>query len=519
MNAKAIQARENLQRIRVERADGNLQGANLANAVLDHIYLWGADIWGANLSGADLRGPISVTGSVALTDLLGKRHMILQQHNLYAHVQGTLEERAWLAAYLTMQLRRYVPARGEYRTYETSLYEPLEQRFPAGLLSMVCRAAKQASLDVEILDARTPPSTPTHQGIEWLRDYQRFAYDRVIASSRGIVWIATGGGKTEVAIALGHSVHAPWLFVVHRNQLALQAAERYELRTGEPAGRVGEGVFEPRRFTCASFQTLYARRDTPEVRLLLARARGLVVDEGHTVAAETFQQIAMSTPNAYYRVGLSATPLDRGDRRAMLVIGALGPVVCRVKARTLIEAGVLSEPNIRMVTVQHENSGPVKRRGWAKAYRTRVVENPERNRVVLDCVERAEKPCLIFVKQLRHKRLLQHGAADRGLRVEAVDGKVSTVVRSRRLAALSRGDLDAVISTKVLQEGVDVPELRSIVVATAGRSAIDTLQRVGRGSRVTAGKRTFQVWDMLDAGDTWLASQAKDRMRAYDKEG
>ena len=86
------------------------------------------------------------------------------------------------------------------------------------------------------------------------------------------------------------------------------------------------------------------------------------------------------------------------------------------------------------------------------------------------------------------------------------------------LAKLKAGVLDVCVSSAVFQDGVNVPNLASVVVATGYKSTIATLQRLGRGSRVTEDKTTFEVWDIADEG-AFGSKHTEARHKAYTREG
>jgi superfamily II DNA or RNA helicase len=248
------------------------------------------------------------------------------------------------------------------------------------------------------------------------------------------------------------------------------------------------------------------------VRELLEGTEGIIVDESHVLPAGSFYRVAMATPRAYYRVGLSGTPLARTDKRSALAIGALGPVIYRISAEQLVAEGVLARPKVRMVTVTQSNLGGVT---WQGVYGNGVVKSTKRNAVLASVVQRAEKPCLLFVKELRHGRELEKRLSAMGLHVDFTHGQHSTDWRRNMVKSLVAGRLDVVICTVVFQEGVDIPELRSVVIGSGGESVIAALQRVGRGTRKTADKDEFEVWDIADRGNKWLEKHARARQHAY----
>ncbi len=458
-------------------------------------------------------------------------------------VSGTPEERAWLRDYLSFKNGSARFTGGKLRL---SLFDDLQETFPAGFLPLVMRAAPEESppVKVELLDRREKlPAPDPLADLAWLRDYQLDAVKRVVERHRGILHMPTGAGKTEVAAGLTRALPARWLFLVHRTTLMAQAADRYTLRTGLPAGRLGEGLWLPPpagrpSFCAATFQTLFEAwdRGDPRARWLLEEwTEGLCVDECHVLPASSFWRVAMATNNAAYRVGLSGTPLARGDQRSQYAIAALGPVIYRVRPELLIERGVLARPKIRMVPFPQKPAATV----WDAVYREAIVRSAGRNDLVVACALKAPAPLFVFVKEVAHGREITRKLARAGLRARFVWGAQDTAKRTAAVNDLVGGKLDAIVCSVVFQEGLDVPSLRSVIVASGGKSVIASLQRVGRGMRVerdasgTVVKDTFQVFDIEDIGCgcrhdddggkhkgcEWLEGHAKQRLSAYAGEG
>lgn len=449
-----------------------------------------------------------------------------------AVTRATNDEVAFLNTYLCFEDARAKYRTGKMRGQPLRQFDMFTKSFPTGYLSIVVRAARKAGHTVEIDDRRTVPCTPLDAdqvqliGAE-LRDYQADAVERAVQRKRGIIHLATGGGKTEIAIMLAQRIPCRWLFIVHRMFLADQSAERFTMRTGEPAGLVGEGKWYSERFTACTFQTLKAALHTQRGKRLLDQAEAIMVDECHVLPAESFWRVAMSTPNAYFRLGLSGTPLARGDKRSSLAVGALGPVIYRMQGGELVGKGVLAAARIRMVPCVQQDNTPVPptrnmrvlAKKYAAAYDRFIVNSQQRNALLVQLAQRATKPGFLFVKQVEHGQLVTRALIDAGVRAEFVWGTQSLAQRKASIERLVRGDIDIVVCSVVFQEGVDCPDLRSVIVGCAGKSVIAALQRVGRGTRKTDDKHAFEVWDVQDIGQRWLARHADARQRAYQQEG
>lgn len=452
--------------------------------------------------------------------------MRIEYETLWARaVSPSDEERSWLVEYLTFEQARYANGR-RVSPKVHRLFQVINNTMPAGLVSQVSSAAIKAGFDVQVQDVRSRPFfVPTIQDedVAWLYDYQRRALDLVLQRTRGILWMPTGSGKTEVAIALGSIAdEVDWLFLVHRKGLLGQTADRFEQRTGEEAGRIGEGRWAEKRFNVATFQTVSRALTSPDeekrkrAKALLSRSRGLIVDECHVLPSDSFWRVAMRTINAHYRIGMSGTPLARGDRKSLMAVAALGSVIYRLKASKLVDAGVLARPTIRLLPVEQDSTKPT----WQGVYGECIVRSTKRNSAVVDAVEQATKPCLVFVKELKHGRDLAARLSKAGIRVEFAQGKHSSTWRNNLIASLVRGDIDVLVTTVIMQEGVDIPSLESVVIASGGKSAIAALQRIGRGMRSDQGrKETFEVFDFDDRGHRWLERHTKERIKAYRSEG
>lgn len=456
--------------------------------------------------------------------------MLIAISNRVARVQrASSQERSWLRDYLSFP---DPAAHWKGKTEEEAvhrLFEEVTDTFPAGFLPSVTKAAADEGYKIELVDQRVVPTQRDPDAdLRWLRPYQAAAVERVDERVRGILHLPTGSGKTEVMIALTRAFPCPWLLLAPNLSLVNNAADRFLLRNrehgvdlGEP-GRIGEGRWtEGERLTCATYQSVHRALDTDRGRALLDRVGGLVADESHSVPAVTFLQ-ATRACNAYWRVGLSGTPLARGDMKSALAVAALGPIIHRVTPDELVAAGAISRARVRFTTVRHPMPDGYT---FDEVYKELVVNSRARNTVLTSLAKRAQKPAFLFVKHIEHGRNLAKLLHAVGVRAEFVWGTHSAKQIKTHLEALIRGDVEVLVTSAVLKQGIDVPGLRTIINGSGGKSIIDVLQKLGRGSRIerdAAGvvvKDEFALLDVYDAGDQWLETHSKARKRAYMQEG
>lgn len=330
--------------------------------------------------------------------------------------------------------------------------------------------------------------------------------------------VVHNSGKTSVFIAWALGFEVPWLVLVDTRDLLEQAAERFERYSGgEVAGRWGDGRRDARRFTVATLQSVHSglRKGDPEVAGLLGRARGLVVDEVHVLPADTYFAVAMACENAYLRAGTTATAGMRGDERDYMAVGATGPIIHNVLPGPLIERGILARPKIVFV----ENPCPKVTGSYDEVYEALVMLSDERNELVVEMALAAPRPTLVFVRREKHGHELARRLQAAGLRAEFVWGASSTAARAAAAERLQRGNIDALVTSKIFNKGVDLPLIGGGVNAAGGASGIDALQRLGRFMRATKGKKGFVYYDVLDRNDRWLRRHASARMDAYREDG
>lgn len=527
--------------------------------------------------------------------------MKLRFNNTRVQVEdATTGEEAWLFDFLS-----FADGSNTYRKRERfRVFDMVEHTFPVGNLGAVVRGYAQVrelaanerpkwfnGAKLGLVDERVKPcEAKPNPALAWLYWYQREAVEICVKRGRGIVKVPTAGGKTEIAIGLQRTLPCRWLFVAHRAQLMNNGAERWELRererlegelarlrvyaehaadAGKPidpddleaeiaeleemiadvhAGRFGDSIDDVRptdKIIFATFQGMHAALAGRGGEL--ARwAQGVIIDECHVQPAATFYAVTQACVNAYFRIGLSGTPLQRGDKRNVLAVGALGKMLYKIRVKTLIDEGVYAYPRMRFVECDQSSEIPApvrcptckgsgtiidaileepvdcmkcKGRGeippkYAAVYKHGIVESKIRERLSVQIAKQQAKPGMVFVEKLDHGKRLKRAFERAGLNIVFVDGKKKTKQRDQALLDLKRGHFDLVLTTRVMQEGINVPSLASVFNAGAGRSPIGVLQRMGRGARTTATKTEFEYWDILDKGRKNLRDQANARKKA-----
>jgi superfamily II DNA or RNA helicase len=107
--------------------------------------------------------------------------------------------------------------------------------------------------------------------------------------------------------------------------------------------------------------------------------------------------------------------------------------------------------------------------------------------------------------------------------IECVFIHGSAVDRNAAFSDFKAGALSTLISSSILDEGVDIDIIRKLVLGAGGKggeASRQILQRVGRSLRKKKeGENTVQIWDIIDANNRYLSRHSFHRLSIYEREG
>ncbi len=405
-----------------------------------------------------------------------------------------------------------------------SLFEWNSGRFLTGLVQQVHDCLKDHLVVHDVVDIRTVPE-PARSPIQLKgitpRDYQIEATRMAIQYVRGILDMGTGAGKTEVACAIIQYLGLPTLFIVNKRTLLLQTKERFETRLGVKVSVFGNGKYELGEVTVASIQSL--KKYLPKIKDKLKEYFKVVfVDECHGVSNNSYLKV-LKNCEAYYRFGLSGTPLDRTDNANLYIIGAFGPVIYKVSSSELIEDGILVKPRIIFIPSGDYRGAMAKHefeesRNWQEVYSNGIVHNPNRNQMIMEIVEKlltdwGRTNVLVLIREIEHGKTLQEKfEKELMISVPFIHGSTKKDEIAYHLNQFKRGKLPILIASTILDEGIDLPNISSIVLACGGESTIRSIQRIGRGIRKSEGKEDVVVIDFIDNYHYILKRHSRKRL-------
>ena len=125
-----------------------------------------------------------------------------------------------------------------------------------------------------------------------------------------------------------------------------------------------------------------------------------------------------------------------------------------------------------------------------------IVSDARRNVQICMDVEDCEKPCIVLTERVAHAKLLRYTF---GEKARLLCGSESKKDREQALKDIKEGIADILVATyPIAKEGLDIPQLRTLVMATPSRNEVTVTQSCGRVGRAFEGKERGVVYDYVD---------------------
>jgi superfamily II DNA or RNA helicase len=381
---------------------------------------------------------------------------------------------------------------------------------------------------------------PDLQSSVVLRDYQNQALEAWIANGNwGIIVLPTGSGKTLVGIKAISLLNTPTLVVAPTLDLVDQWRTRLKKEFNTEVGVLGGGERDIRALTVSTYDSAYIHADK------LGNRFGLIIfDEVHHLAATGYRNIAEMFASPF-RMGLTAT-FEREDGLHAELNRLVGGKVFEKKVKDL--TGVhLSPFRLEKIEVEltddekeeyHKNQkvfsdyltrigltirGPadfqklVMRSGRDPGARKALLARNKARDVAYNSISKIGKLSEILKKHsgskififTEHNKLVHK--ISRQFLIPSITYRTTSKERSETLDRFRSGVYRAVVTSKVLDEGIDVPDADVGIILSGTGSERAFIQRLGRILRKKEGKEAV-LYEIVSA-ETSEVGTARRRKR------
>lgn len=374
-----------------------------------------------------------------------------------------------------------------------------------------------------------------------LRDYQKQALDAwILNGQRGVLVLPTGSGKTVIGMKAIFLLNTPTIVIVPTLDLLDQWHTRLKEEFKIEVGMLGGGEHDIKALTVSTYDSAYIHAEK------LGNKFGLVIfDEVHHLPADSFKQIAEMFASPF-RMGLTAT-YEREDGLHMELNRLISGKVFETKVRELageylspfriqkivveltaeeqkeydinqgIFADYLRNNNIILRTPLDFQKIVIKTGRDPDARKALLARNKARN-ISLNSVSKIEKFSEILKKHKENRLFVftEHNKLvhiiSKEFLIPAITYRTTTRERSYILDRFRSGIYRAVVTSRVLDEGIDVPEADVGVVLSGTGSERAFIQRLGRILRKKEGKEAI-LYEIV-SGETSEINTAKRRNKA-----
>ncbi len=360
---------------------------------------------------------------------------------------------------------------------------------------------------------------------------------------RGVVVLPTGSGKSYLATLSIENKQRSTLLVVPTLDLMNQWYDTLHSSFNIDIGLIGGGYYEVKDITITTYDSAYIHMEN------IGNRFGLIIfDECHHLPGETYS-LAAHLCLAPFRLGLTATP-ERADGQHILLDELIGKTVYRKEITELsgkyladyetVKLTVsLSDEQVKEYQEQRQIYTDYLRKmginmsspdGWGrfimlsagskegrlafKAYRKQkelALAAPSKIKVLKNLLKKHRKDRVLVFTQ-NNQSVYQ---ISKKFLIPAITHQTKVKERSSILSAFNEGVYRAIVTSKVLNEGVNVPEANIGVILSGSGSIMEHVQRLGRILRKSKDKTALLYEVITEKTTEEYISKRRRQHNAY----
>lgn len=362
-----------------------------------------------------------------------------------------------------------------------------------------------------------------------LYGYQQNAVEAVLRAKNGILVAPCGSGKTQMGLELAARIGGKTLWLTHTQDLLNQSMNRAKSCFG--LASIEYGTITAGKVNVGNTITFATVQTASKIDLTQYRDEWdcIIVDEAHRAVGTPTQMMmfykVLSALSARYKIGLTATPY-RADGLEKCMFALLGDVIHEVPQSAV--AGNTVPVRVKFVNTNFtpdidditDGDGTL---NYAKLI-SDITENVKRNEVIIQQIFEASRngAVLVLSDRINHLEDLETEITMyspyniKCARLGIASTKAEKERRARILTDLNNGALNVVFATyKLAKEGLDVPNLRTVVLSCPVKDKTTVIQSAGRVARKAEDKDFGTVIDFSD--DFGLLRGYEKKRRGYYK--
>lgn len=345
-----------------------------------------------------------------------------------------------------------------------------------------------------------------------LRYYQTEAIEAIRQSLRDgihspIACLPTGAGKGPTIATILHEMaqrmpNERFIACVHTKELVSQLAETYERIAGVAPGVYAASLKRrelDKQVTFCQIQSVYKKAfDFGRVRLMIVDECDRIPNEGNGQYRSFIKDLRVINPDMRL-VGLTATPYRMGIG---LVFGQDRPfdeLVYDAGVRKLMDDGFLARLVNKDIARPDLSDIHIRQGDYVASELEGVMcDEVKVEKAVQEIIKYGSdrEAWLVFCSGLKHAKMVSDEFAINGIEAPIIDGEMKMTDRDALVKRYRERNLKCLVNVNVLTVGFDAPHVDLIALMRPSKSPGLYYQCVGRGLRISEGKKNCLVLDM-----------------------
>jgi len=313
--------------------------------------------------------------------------------------------------------------------------------------------------------------------------------------NKALVVMATGLGKTYLAGFFAQKFKRI-LFIAHLEEILHQAKSSFEKIMPERTGGIYNGKVKEADKDIV-FASIYTLSMQNHLQVFQPYEFDLIImDEFHHAAAVSYQRVLdYFKPN--FLLGITATP-DRNDNKDVYAI-CDGNVAFRLDFLEAINRkwlapfkyfGIYDDTDYSQITW-------LGNRYDEEELLQRQLRDDIAEKILHAWEEKKQTRTIGFCSSIRQANFLSDFFNKNGYKTVALHSKQLEVGRQDAIVQLADGKIDVIFTVDLFNEGVDIPEVDTLLFVRPTESLTVFTQQIGRGLRLHQGKRHCVVVDLI----------------------
>ena len=335
---------------------------------------------------------------------------------------------------------------------------------------------------------------------------EKLRSDRNQGFPNNLVVAATGTGKTVVSafdyLQLQEELNNPrLLFVAHRKEIIEQSRNVFRNIIKDASfGELWVGGKTPKKWNHV-FASIQSITSNGIESLDPQQFDMVIIDEFHHAGAKTYEQL-LSHIKPRYLLGLTATPermdglnilkwFDNRISYELRLWDALAEeLLVPFHYYGVFDGQDLSQVNWRNGRYDSDALTNLYTADdvWARKVITEVQDK---------CGNVSTMKLLGFCVTIRHANFMASQFNDVGIHSASITSATKNEERAQLLSKFRKGEIKALFTVDLFNEGVDIPEINMIAMLRPTESATIFLQQLGRGLRTSRGKNLVTILDFV----------------------